>query len=158
MLTQNQISAYRRLSLYFISSIYLVVLPHKEDSQTKVYYKFSLCLKRNNPQTFTSISCKSPFLQCVCYWYKLLRWMFLISCDNWKTLLIIKVYRYSEIFLTTMLLLFYWSQCFERSSYFMHYLHNSSAILILKFQNKADTASQIFVTTFTFAAVPNFSL
>ena len=66
---------------------------------------FLLCLKRNDPQTFTSASCKNPFLQCVCYWYNLLRWMFFILCDNWKTLLFMKVCRYSEIFLSAMLLL-----------------------------------------------------
>ena len=48
---------------------------------------------------------KNLFLQCVCYWYNLLWWMFLILCDNWKTLLFIIVYHYPEIILTAMLLL-----------------------------------------------------
>ena len=43
-----------------------------------------------------SSSCKNLFLQCVCYWYSLFRWMILFPCDNWKTLLFIKVYSYSE--------------------------------------------------------------
>ena len=30
--------------------------------------------------------------------------MFFILCDNWKTLLFLKVFRYTEIFLTAMLL------------------------------------------------------
>ena len=34
---------------------------------------FLLCLKRNDPQTFKSGSCKQSFLKCVCYWYNLLR-------------------------------------------------------------------------------------
>ena len=34
---------------------------------------FILCLKRNDPQTFKSDSCRNSFLQCVCYWYNLLR-------------------------------------------------------------------------------------
>ena len=34
---------------------------------------FLPCLKRNDPQTFKSDSCKNPFLQCVCYCYNLLR-------------------------------------------------------------------------------------
>ena len=59
---------------------------------------FLCCLKRNDPQTFKSGSCENPFLQCVCYWYDLLRWMFFILCDNWKTIFFIKVYRYSESF------------------------------------------------------------
>ena len=33
---------------------------------------FLLCLKRNDPRTFKSGSCKQSFLQCVCYWYNLL--------------------------------------------------------------------------------------
>ena len=59
---------------------------------------FLLCLKRNDLQTLKSGSCKISFLQCVRYWYNLLRWMFLILCDTWKTLLFVKVYRYSDTF------------------------------------------------------------
>ena len=66
---------------------------------------FPLCLKRNDPQTFKSASCKNPFLQCVCYCYNLLRSMFFILCDTWKTLLFMKVYRCSETVLSAMLLL-----------------------------------------------------
>ena len=34
---------------------------------------FLLCMKRNDPQTFKSGTSKKPFLQCVCYSYKMLR-------------------------------------------------------------------------------------
>ena len=107
--TSNQISAYRKLNLPLISSIYLVFLNLEMQKKTRtdpsIPRAFLLCLKRNDPQTFKSGSCKNPFLQCVCYCYNLLRWMFFILCDNWKTLLFMKVCRYSEIFLSAMLLL-----------------------------------------------------
>ena len=86
----NQIPLFMKLNLLLTSSTYLAFLPlemHKKLEQTKVYQEFFLlCLKRNDPQTFKSGSCKNPFLQCVCYCYNLLRWMFFILCDNWKTL------------------------------------------------------------------------
>ena len=113
--TWNKISAYKRLSFSLISSIYFIALPLKMQKrltdQSKVDHTFLICLKRNNPQTLRSSSFKNPYLQCLCYWYYLLRWMFFNSwmffnpCDNWKTILFIKVYRYSEVFLTAMLLL-----------------------------------------------------
>ena len=107
--TSNQISTYRDLNLPLTSSIYFVFLPLEMQKKTRTDQSiprvFLLCLKRNDPQTFKSGSCKNPFLQCVCYCYNLLRWMFFILCDNWKTLLFMKVCRYSEIFLSAMLLL-----------------------------------------------------
>ena len=39
------------------------------------------------------VAIAKPFSQCVCYWFKLLRWMFHIPCDNWKKLSFIIVYR-----------------------------------------------------------------
>ena len=76
----NQLSTYRKLNLALTSSIYFVFLPlEMQKRQTKVHNSFSLlCLKRNNPQTHKSGSCKTTFLQCICYWYNLLRWMFFI--------------------------------------------------------------------------------
>ena len=106
--TSNQISTYRKLNLPLTSSIYFVFLPlemQKRLKQTKVCHALSYFVWRNDPQAFKSGSWKQSFLQCVCYWYNLLRWMFFILCDNWKTLLFIKVYRYCGIFLYAMLLL-----------------------------------------------------
>ena len=72
--------------------------------------------------------------------------MFLIPGYNWKTLLFIKVDRYSEIFSIAILFLFFFakSQCLESKSYFMFYFHNNSRILIPRFQNKANSAAYIF--------------
>ena len=104
--TSNQISRYRNLNFPLTSSIYFVFLPLEMQKKTRTDQSiprvFLLCLKRNDPH---SGSCKNPFLQCVYYCYNLLRWMFFVLCDNWKTLLFMKVCRYSEIFLSAMLLL-----------------------------------------------------
>ena len=71
----------------------------KTKIQTKVYYIFLVHFsKRNGSQTFTCSTSNKPFVQCICYWYKLLRTMLFILCDNWKTLFFMKIYRYSEGF------------------------------------------------------------
>ena len=112
--TSNQLSTFRKLNLSLISCVYFAFFPLEmqkrlEQSSIRCVQSipcvFPLCLKRNNPQTFKSGSCKNPFLQCVCYYYNLLRWMFFILCDTWKKLLFMKVYRCSEIVLSAMLLL-----------------------------------------------------
>ena len=48
---------------------------------------------------------KKLFLQCVFYTCNLLRWMFFNPCDNWKTLFLIKVCRYFDIFSKAILLI-----------------------------------------------------
>ena len=69
-----------------------------------VYHTFFYFVWKETTHRPLSDNSKNPFLQCVCYWYNLLRWMFFILSDNWKTLHFIIVYRYSEIALTAMLL------------------------------------------------------
>ena len=132
----NQISTYRKLNLPLTSSISFDFLltsrgAKKIRTDQSIPHVFLLCLKSNYPQTFKSGICKNPFLQCVRYWYNLLRWMFFIQCDNWKTFLFVKVYRYSETF-EAPCCCFLWSQCFERSPYFMRYLHNNNMMLVPK--------------------------
>ena len=106
--TSNQIPTYRKLNLPLTSSIYFVFWPLEMQKKTRTDQSiprvFLVCLKRNNPETFKSGSCKNFFLQCVCYRYNFLWWMFFILCDNWKTLLFMKVCCCSEIFLSAMLL------------------------------------------------------
>ena len=77
---------------------------------------FLLCLKRNDPQPLKVAAAQNPFIQCVRYWYNLLRECFFF----WKTFLFVNVYRYSEIFKAPCCC-FLWSKCFARSPYFMHY-------------------------------------
>ena len=138
----NLRSTYRKLNFPLTSSYYFFFLPlemqKKRLEQTKVYHSFSHFLwKETASKPLQVAAAKAIFLQCVCYWHNLLRWMFFLVCDNWKTLLFVKVYRYSETFEASCCC-FLWSQCFERSPYFMRYLHNNSMMLISKFQSKAD--------------------
>ena len=103
----NQIPTYWKLNLSLTCSIYLAVLPRltSQNSNRPKYtmHFLKFCLKWNNPQTFKSGSNKNPLLQCVFYFHNMSR-CFNLS-DNWKTLLFIKVFCYSKIFLIAMLLL-----------------------------------------------------
>ena len=103
--TSNQLSTDRKLNLQCLFRLLSPRNAKKTQTDQNIPCVFPLCLKRNDPQTFKSGSCKNPFLQCVCYYYNLLRWMFFILCDTWKKLLFMKVYRCSEIVLSAMLLL-----------------------------------------------------
>ena len=61
-----------------------ILPPEMQKTDQSILPAFLLCLKRNDPQTFKSGSCKKSFLQCVYYWYNLLRWMFFILCGKQK--------------------------------------------------------------------------
>ena len=110
----NQIFTYRKLNLSLTSSIYFVFLPlemqktliNEQWTDKSILHFFLLCIKRNDQQTFKCSSYKNLFFQHVCYCYNLLRLIFFILRDKCKTLLFMKVCRYSEIFLSAMLLLF----------------------------------------------------
>ena len=130
--TSDQVSTYRKLNLLLTSIIYSVQssFPYncKKDSNRPNLLDTPLFLKRNNPQTFKSRSCKNAFLQRACYWYDLLPWIIFITCYNRKTLLF-------KLIVTLRLLLppyccFLWSQYFERNPHFMCYLHNNNSMLI----------------------------
>ena len=57
-----------------------------------------------------------------------------ILCDNWKTLFFLKVCRYFEIFVNCQIVVFFESALKE--VLILRYLHNNSAVLILKFKIK----------------------
>ena len=93
---------------------------------------FLCCLKRNDPQTFKSGSCENPFLQCVCYWYNLLRWMFFILYDTFHEKLTLLWDNFKH----------HVAAFFEASVLKeVRILCVISTITIPKFQNKADYAS-----------------
>ena len=101
---------------YLFGLIFSIKL--KEDSYRPKYTSsFLICPNLNDSQTFKSSSCKNGFLQCVCYRCNLLRWMFFVPCDNWKTLFFLKVCRYCEIF-STAILSFSLKQVFWKKSVF----------------------------------------
>ena len=72
--------------------------PDRKKKKKKYTTLFLLCLKINDPQAFKSRNCKNPFFKRGCYWYNFIRWTFFIPCDNWKTLLFMKVYPFSVAF------------------------------------------------------------
>ena len=107
-ITSKQIYSYRKLNLLLTNSIYIVFLPlemQRKLKQTKVYHTFYQFvwkkmahepLKVASSKTLFSsvyVSGKSCFDEC-----------FLLHEINWKTLLFIKVIRFSEVILTAMLM------------------------------------------------------
>ena len=67
--------------------------------QTKVYYKYFYSVSKETTHKPSSSSCEKIFLQCAYHRYNLLRWMFFILFDNWKSLFSVNVRRYFEILL-----------------------------------------------------------
>ena len=64
--------------------------------------------------------------------------MFFILCDNWKILLFLKVYRYTEIF-NHYVAVYFEASVFREVRILC--LISTITLPILKFQNKADYAS-----------------
>ena len=142
--TSNQISTYRKLNLPLTSSNNFVFLPlemQKRLKHTKVCHMFSYFIWK----TTTHKPLKVPTAK------SLFSSMYIIgtTCSNecFSFYVITKRHYFSWKFIVTLILFqapccyFLWSQCFERSPYFMRYLHTNNMMLIPKFQNKADYAS-----------------
>ena len=109
----------------------------KMNIKTKVYYIFLVhSLKRNGSKTFKYSSSDKPFLQCICYLYSLLQWMFFILCDNWKIPIFYKrlpllwgLFQWPCCYVL-------WQKCFERGPCFMlSPQYSNSIMLIPKFKN-----------------------
>ena len=110
----------------------------KRNIQTKVCCIFLvLSRKRSGSQTFKCSSNSTPFLQCIFYWYNLLRWMFFILCDNWKA------YFYKSSWLLWGLFQLpcwyvLWKERFERGPCFTLATQcSNNTVLIPKFKNKS---------------------
>ena len=159
--TSNQISTYWKLNLPLTSSIYFVFLPLEIQNrleQTKVYHAFSCFVwKETSHKPLKVAAAINPFLQYVSYWYNLLQWIFFILCDNWKTLFFMKVCRYFEIFLSTMLLLSLKPVFWKKSVFYAlppQYQHDANT----KVPRKSCLFFLIFVTNFTLVTVLDVSL
>ena len=91
----NYISACRKLNLLLINSICLVVsfleVQRKLIQYTTSFFPLSQKKQLTNLQ---KQQLRKLFVQCACYRYNLLRWMFFIPFDYWKLLLFANV-RYS---------------------------------------------------------------
>ena len=97
--TSKKISTNRKLNLPLTNSIYsihLVFVPlemQRRLKETKIYHTFFLlCLRGKDPENigFSSVYVIGTTCFSECFFFFL----------NWKILLVIKVYRFSEIFLT----------------------------------------------------------
>ena len=112
---------------------------HPEQRSVQIYL---LCLKVKVSQSFKSSSYKKLFLHCVWHLYNLLRWMFLISLDDWKAFLFVNVCCCLEVFLNQHVVAFF-EKSILRDVRILHYLHNNSTILMPMFQNKATVVYHI---------------
>ena len=142
--TLNQISTYRKLNLPLTSSIYFVFLPlemQKRLKQTKGCHAFSYFIwKETTHKPLKVAAAKRLFFS-----------VYIIgtTCfdECFSFYMITKRHYFSWKFSVTLRLFwapfcyFVWSQCFERSPYFMPHLHINNMMLIPKFQNRADYAS-----------------
>ena len=128
--SSNQIPTYRKLNLPLTSSIYFVFLPlemQKRLKQTKVCHAFSYFVwKETTHKPLKVAAAKSLYF----LFYVITKRHYF----SWKFIVTLGLFEASFCY-------FLWSQCFERSPYFMRYLHTNNMMLIPKFQNKADYAS-----------------
>ena len=139
MLHQTKTSTYKKLNLLFTTSIYFVFLPlamQKRLKKTTVYHAHCyFYLKRKDTQTFQSGTCKTLFSRACVIGTTCIDKCFLLYVIigrhffSWK--FIVKYH----------VTAFLWSQCFERSLYFIRHPNNSNMMLLPKFQNKVDYVS-----------------
>ena len=136
---------------------------HTDQSTQKVFF---LCLKNKDSQPFKSSSCEKLFVHCACYRCNLLRWIFFIPFDNWKSLLFVKVCSYFEIILAVILQLSLKQVFWKKSVFYM-----ISTISLQRYHQSfkikpsytvLDKLSELVLWlrfyTLYFATVPHFSL
>ena len=103
--------------------------------QTKHAKNFLTLSEKTISQTFKSSSCKSLSQVCVPL-YNLLRWMFFIPCDNWKTLFFIQIYCYIEVWYNRHVDAFFKGTVLKEVFYIRNPHNNITMLLIPKVQNK----------------------
>ena len=95
----NQISTYRKLNLPLTSSIYFVFFSSRNAKKTQTDQStsllFLLCLKKRTHKPL-KWHLQKPFSLVRTLLVYLVSMNVFILCDNWKTLIFVKVYRYSE--------------------------------------------------------------
>ena len=112
----------------------------KTHTDQSILQTFLLCLNKNVWQTFKSSSCKKVFPKCVYHWYNLLRWMFFVPCDNWKTFFI-QIYCYPEVWFNGHVLHSLEQVFWKNFTVHIRYLHNNITILLIpKVQYKTSTS------------------
>ena len=103
----------------------------KTHTDQSILLTFLLCLKKNVSLTLKSSGCKKVFRKCVYHGYNLLRWMFLIPCDNWKTFLLIQTYRYPEVWCNRHVAAFLETSILKKVLIHIHYFHNNITMLLI---------------------------
>ena len=90
-----------------------------------------LCLERNNSQTLKSSTCKKY------HGYDLLRWIFFIPCDNWKTFFFIQTCHYPEVSCNRHVAAFFETSVLkEVRILYPLYLHNNIIMLLIPQRSK----------------------
>ena len=89
---------YEKRNLLLINNIHLVfssLVIQRRLLQTKVYYKFSTLSERKRYTNLQQQQLQKNYFPSVYVnWYNLLRQMFFIPCNNWKTLLFLQIHRH----------------------------------------------------------------
>ena len=99
--TLTKIKSYIYLRVFIWSS--LLYKSKRRLAETKEHSNFFNLFKSKQLANLQKEQLQKFFLQCVCYRCNLLQWIFFVPCDNWNTLLFLKVCHSCEIFSTAIL-------------------------------------------------------
>lgn len=112
----------------------------KEELWRPTLIQFFYSLWKETSHEPSKVTAAKNILQCVDYWYDLLRSIFFIPCDDWKILLLVKRFRYFEIFFNCHIASFF-ETIILKEVFILRYLHNNSMKLILKFPKNTEAKS-----------------
>ena len=104
--------------------------------KTNLYYKFIYSFSKEKTRKTSNVAAVKNFFSSV---YAVGTTCFdegFIPYDKWKIFFFIKVYCYLKVFLNTHIVTFFEASILKELS-ILRFLHNNSAMLIPKFQNKA---------------------
>ena len=103
----------------------------KTHTDQSILLTFILCRKRNVSQTLKSSSCKKVFPKCVYHGHNLLRWIFFIPSDNWKTFFFIQTYDYPEVWFNRYVAALIETIFWKKFAFYIHYFHNNITMLLI---------------------------
>ena len=102
--------------------------------QSKVHFRFLNLSESKRLTNLQKQQLQKKLFHCVCYRCNLLRLLFFVPCDSWKTLFFLKVCGYCEIF-STAILPFSLKQVFWKKSVF--YGLNSVVLVLMLSSEKS---------------------
>ena len=135
-ITSNQISTYRKLNLPLSRSIFCLLTSRNAKKTQTDQSMPCVFLQETTHKSLKVVSAKSLFSSV---------YVIGTTCfsECFSFYVTTKRHYFSCKFIVTLRLFyapfcyFLWNQCFERSLYFMRFLHDNNMMLIPKFQNKA---------------------